>query len=351
MLFSNKYKLIGEERVFRSFRKLLFQRRFTVVVLLLSLVFLISCGDSASDRADQVGGITARQIIENPAAYVGKTVTVTGEVEEIYEPRAFSMDSGLTVGELLVVGRDPYPQVPEAGNRAYVVRDTATVTGVVRMMVTAEVERELGWDLAPEIEAEYNAKPVLIVQKASFRPGTSNAQTGSVQTTPAGTNMTQTGANTDVTQPAGNTMGNQSADNTGANTSANTNTGQSGASNRITNVGAYASTRDKLSLANREAQFSNARVVRVVGPRTFTIASGNEEIYVMLDDESARGVGTQGKIGVGDRLSISGRFERLTQAEVSAVAGNRFRELTEQERAFMKNTQVYLQANEVSRLK
>lgn len=127
-----------------------------------------------------------------------------------------------------------------------------------------------------------------------------------------------------------------------ANMAANTTAG-----NRLTDLGVYASTADKSSLVGREAQFTNARVVRAVGPRTFTIASGSDELYVMLDDDSARGVGTQGKINVGDTLNVTGRFERLQAAEINDIANSRFRQLSEQERAFLRNTQVYLNANQI----
>ena len=66
---------------------------------------------------------------------------------------------------------------------------------------------------------------------------------------------------------------------------------------------------------------------------------------------SSRGVGTQGKIGVGTTLSLTGRFERLEAAQIEQLSDNRFRTLTDTERKFLKNTSVYLQAGEVSGLK
>ncbi len=322
-LSNNSRQTAADNR--RNFGRAIFRRFGAAAMALSSFLFLTACGESAGDRVDKVGGVTARQVIENPAAYVGKTVTVSGDVEEIWGPRAFNMDSGVTVGELLVVGREPFPQVAGATNRAYVINDVATVTGVVRMLVTADVEREIGWDLTPEIETEFNAKPVLIVQSVSFRAGA-----GGAATTPA--NMNQPMANNNSAQPMANT---------------NTNT----AGNRLTDVGVYASTADKLSLVGKDAQFSNLKVVRVVGPRTFTVASGNSEIYVMLDDASARGVGTQGKIDIGKTLNLTGRFERLQAAEINDLANNRFRALTEKERAFLKDTAVFMQASEISGLK
>ena len=147
------------------------QRGLIAALLCSALLFAACASESPKERAAEVGGVTAAQVINNPSAYVGKTITVSGDVEEIHSPRAFNMDSGASVGELLVLGREPFPQLPEAGNRAYLVSDTATVTGIVRLLVTGEVERELGWDLTPEIEAEFSAKPVLIAQQVAFRPG------------------------------------------------------------------------------------------------------------------------------------------------------------------------------------
>lgn len=301
--------------------------RLGIAIALAPFLFLAACTSAATERAAEVGGVTARQVIENPAAYVGKTVTVSGQVEENRGPRAFVMDSGLTVGELLVIGREAYPHVPDGGNRAYVVNDVATVTGVVRMLVAADVEREIGWDLDPQLEVTYNSKPVLIAQSIAFRAGPG----------PANTNM----------------MANQSTANTNMNVSpamTNTNTNMAAGNNWLTDVAVYASTADKLSLVGRDARFSNLRVTRVVGPRTFTVASGNGEMYVMLDDASARGIGTQGKIGVGSTLDLTGRFERLEKAEIDDLSNARFRPLTDTERKFLKNTAVFLQATGISGL-
>ena len=333
-------KSIGSDE--RRFRQNDFSR-FRGGGIIPVVVFVFGFVRRFSERADKVGGITARQVIENPSAYVGKTVTVSGDVEEIWNPRAFNMDSGLSVGELLVVGREPFPQVGDANNRAYVISDAATVTGVVRMLVTADVEREIGWDLDPRIEAEFNAKPVLIAQSISFRQKAGNAA--------ANANQTAMTANNNANQMMTNNTANQMMTN-GNQMTANSNVNQTATGDKLTDAGVYNSTADKLSLVGKEIEFSNVRVVRVVGPRTFTVASGSgSEIYVMLDEESARGVGTQGKIGAGKTLSLTGRFERLQAEEINDIANNRFRPLTTAERDFLKQTPIFLQAAKVSDLK
>lgn len=118
----------------------------------------------------------------------------------------------------------------------------------------------------------------------------------------------------------------------------------------ITDTGAYASTDDKLSLVGRRAELTGARVARVVGPRAFTVESGGQEMYVFVADDLSKGVGTQGQIDKGSVLSVKGSFRRLTEAEVSDVADNRFREMTEQERETLKKRQVYLHATEFSKI-
>lgn len=336
----NRMKNSGES--FLHFHKTIYKDLSKILVLLTVVLLVASCSDSASERAGEVGGITARQLVENPNAYVGKTITVSGEVEEILDPRAFTMDAG--ANDLLIVGRQPYPQVSEAGNRAYLVSDVATVTGVFQLMNTADVEREIGWDIAPELESRFAGKPVIVAQQVSFRPGAGGTQTSNM--------------NADAAQPMANTeqttnvnSGQDTANtNTGQQT-ANTNTGQQTNGNLITDPGVFTSTGDKTSLVNREAEFTNVRVVRVLDPRAFTIPSGNGELYVVLNEESERGIGTQGKINRDDTLSVRGTFKRLDDQALADISNRRIRPLTNTEREYLKNTQVFLLADQISNLK
>ena len=375
MIKSNQIKKASAR--FSRLHKSLFNSSFLVIALLLPVVFAASCAESSSEKAARVGGITAQQIIENPAAYVGKTVTVSGDVEEIHSPRSFNMDSGASIGELLVVGREPFPNLADVNNRAYVINDVATVTGVVRLYNKAEIDKEVGWDSDPQLAASFNGKPVLVAQNVAFKPNANHAatigsnanmdQTASGMTGDqtvngansaqlmnnnngqiTGMNNGQSGSNMSSGQTASGMSNSQSG--AGMNNSqsgAGMNSGTTSAGGAITDPGVYTSTADKLSFVGKNAQFANARVVRVVGPRTFTIASGKDEIYVMLDDESARGVGTQGKIDAGDTVNVSGEFEKLDMAVISDIKNNRFRQLTDTERAFLKKTPLYLQAGQV----
>ncbi len=264
-------------------------RRVTFLCALLLVSLFTACAsESPGERAAEVGGVTAAQVINNPSAYVGKTITVSGDVEEIHSPRAFNMDSGASVGELLVLGREPFPQVPEGGNRAYVINDTATVTGTVRMLVTAEVEREIGWDLQPELEAEFNAKPVLIVQSASFKPNPNRA---------ANTNsMNSSNAN------AANMSG------------ANMNT--TGANQPLTDVLVIFSTPDRRSLVGRRVQLDNVRVQKLVGERGFWIGDGDRRVFARLDERLNQGSAEWDVvIREGQTRSLTGEIREMPSAE------------------------------------
>lgn len=104
-------------------------------------------------------------IVANPNAYIGQTVTVAGDVEEVFGPRVFTLDEETIAGntDLLVLS----PQRPELNLEAIDnnwLNDGVRVTGTVRRMVVADVERELGWDLDNELEVEYRDRPVIIAQ-------------------------------------------------------------------------------------------------------------------------------------------------------------------------------------------
>ncbi len=100
-------------------------------------------------------------------------------------------------------------------------------------------------------------------------------------------------------------------------------------------------------LARRPASINS----RIVGPHTFTVASGEDEIYVMLDASTKSGVGSQGNIDPEDILIIRGQFEKLDENEIDEIANHRFRPLNQQERDFLNEKEIYLRVYEVEVLK
>ncbi|MDQ3636066.1 MAG: hypothetical protein M3405_16420 [Acidobacteriota bacterium] len=305
-------------------------RRFALLIMIMTLVFgLLGCAKDAAEIAEDKGGVTAQMVIENPDAYIGKTVTVSGDVEEIHGPKAFNMDSGTSIGELLIVGREPFPNLADANDRVYVINDVATVTGVVKKFVMADVEKEIGWTLDPNIFSGFEGKPVLVANSVGFKPGKETA------TTATDNNADKTVADKDVVdnKDVDGKMTNKDADTVGE---------------TISDLTIFTKEKNRAALVGHKMNLEGVEVNRIVGPHTFTIGSGDDELYVMLDDNAARAVGSQGKIDKGKKVNVSGTIEKLTMEQINDVANDRFRKLTETERDFMKNAkEVYLNVNEI----
>ena len=309
-----------------------------ITLTILSMVFFTAaCNDAAEERADQVGGVTARQIMENPSAYVGKVVTVSGEVDDIFEARAFKMDSGLTTGELLVIGRDAYPSIPEASNRAYVVGDVATVTGKVAMMVTADIEREIGWDLSPQIEAEYSGKPVLIAQKVLFKPGPRSV---TVPVAPGGdANMNG------MTNINGTTSMNANMTDTGMNAN-NANMAGGGTGGEVTDLAVVINAPDRNTLIGRRLNISRVQVQSVPGNRVFIVGPDeNKGLPVVLLEEATPQTKTEGLVDInpGQTISLRGEIIRMPSQDTIKQRFNGM--LTEQEVNNLAKHQVYLRSD------
>ena len=99
---------------------------------------------------------------EHPSKYSGKAINVTAEVEEVFGPRLFKIDErnwGDLDGEVLVY-------LPS--NLAALVRedDQVTVSGTVKSMLRADLERELGWlEPEPDFEIEFVSRPVIVASE------------------------------------------------------------------------------------------------------------------------------------------------------------------------------------------
>ncbi|MBE9182483.1 hypothetical protein IQ268_28440 [Oculatella sp. LEGE 06141] len=102
------------------------------------------------------------EITEDPSQYYGQTLAVTGEVEEIIGPNAFTLEDEELLGsdDLLVLNTTTGTTVEDG--------EEVAITGELRSFVSAEIERDydLTWDLdlQRQLEAEYQQQPVLIVR-------------------------------------------------------------------------------------------------------------------------------------------------------------------------------------------
>lgn len=149
--------------------------RLSFVAVLLLLLVAMGCVRNEEEVAQKEGegeGTTIGKISENPDHYFGRAVIVSGEVKGVHQTGVFAIgDEDGSGSELLVVTRDPLPiPVPEgAGEAASNPTDhTVQVIGTIQRFVAAEVEREIGFDLQPEVEAEIEeSRPVLIARSVS----------------------------------------------------------------------------------------------------------------------------------------------------------------------------------------
>lgn len=115
--------------------------------------------------AESSGTLRVADIMSAPATYAGRTVTVVADVDEVFGPRAFALDedsplAGGIDNDLLVFS-------PKAGTLANLddkwTNNKVRVTGTIRIMPAADLERELGWDLDRKIEGRIDErKPVLV---------------------------------------------------------------------------------------------------------------------------------------------------------------------------------------------
>jgi hypothetical protein len=142
--------------------------QWTVAALLIAVL------GSACDRDDETMAAqtqlaptaTVAQVDQDPMRFHGKRVRLGGEIDKVYSPRAFELE-GEGVwwdDQILVVARSPVT----LGGRILTEDDEVMVSGTVKKLTVAEVERELGWDLDPQIEVEFRDLPVLVADTVTM---------------------------------------------------------------------------------------------------------------------------------------------------------------------------------------
>ena len=117
------------------------------------------------------GNLTVADVMGNLERYTGQTVTIVADVEEVFGPKAFKLDednalAGGIDNDLLVVGSE---SASLATFDDQWVDNKVKVTGVVRQIAVVDLEREIGWDLDPEIEIELEDAKAVIVANAVER--------------------------------------------------------------------------------------------------------------------------------------------------------------------------------------
>lgn len=201
--------------------------------------------------------VSLDDIEEKAATYKGKSVTVRGEVDEVFGPRIFKIDEAEWIdfdGETLVFVPAPLAALVSEGA-------PVTVTGTVRTVGEVELEREWGWfEINPDIEAEFDRRPMIVASKITSETGMELAIR----------------IDEDPAKPVG-TSG----------TSA------------LTDLNMLAQSEDA-ALVGRVVNLQNARVASAAKDGGFWVNAGNDQLFVLPAKADAT------KVSQGQTVSVSG---------------------------------------------
>ncbi|MEC4805223.1 MAG: hypothetical protein SAJ12_16400 [Jaaginema sp. PMC 1079.18] len=139
-----------------------------VVALALTTLLLPACTtaeEEVSSPTAEEENVTTEELSENTNDYIGQTVSVRGEVNELVGDTAFLMDEDQIFGgeEILVFNASEERLVLPEGEETKV-----QVTGEVQELVAADLEEE--YDLEPDSLAEYDKRPVIIAESVALSP-------------------------------------------------------------------------------------------------------------------------------------------------------------------------------------
>ena len=150
-------------------------------VVLLAVALLGACtrarsvyespGDVARQPAITV--VSIPELATDPEEYVGRTVTIAGEVSRVFGPRWFTIGGPEFGGkEILVLGRSSSARLVQSlADSSRVLNDIVQVTGVVRVFEEDALEREIeGIDLDGDIFDPFDAEPVIVMTELAISP-------------------------------------------------------------------------------------------------------------------------------------------------------------------------------------
>lgn len=125
---------------------------------------------TAGSPASPAINVTVAEIMERPGDYVGKNVTVTSEVQEVFTPWALKLDEDqLTAGgidsDLLVISKEPL--VTMGFKQSWIDRQVS-ITGTVRMLQAEDFRREYGRGVDDRMFRRYEGRPALVARSMAI---------------------------------------------------------------------------------------------------------------------------------------------------------------------------------------
>lgn len=215
---------------------------------------------------------------ENPQQYVGKTVTLRGEVSKVVGPRLFTID------EPNWIDLDPETLVLVPAPFAAMVRSDqpVTVTGKVQPFVEADVEREWGWfGNNSGVRVDLKNRPVVVATNVTTTNGIDALLSLNVSLPPA--NPPKASNSSTQSRTAVGTSGNAS----------------SSSKPPVTDARTLAAATDT-KLVGRPVSLTNVRVAETAD-RGFWIDENGQWLFVLQPDRA-----TSGAVSKGLTVSITG---------------------------------------------
>lgn len=144
-------------------------------ILVIALVIGAALVFNYSSQPAAATTLSAAELVDNPDAYHGDRVVVTGRIDELLTDRALAMGSDLASGDFLVLV-EPSASVggygfggsmvaPLQPGQTYDAGDVAQFSGTVREFDRDQLSDELGLVLNDDLFDTWDGKPALVVDR------------------------------------------------------------------------------------------------------------------------------------------------------------------------------------------
>ena len=252
-------------------------RLFRIAFALFVAVGFVALSGCESEEPN--AGVTLSDIADDPQAYFGQTVTVSGEIDEVLGMNAFVIGADDLDDDLLIVSADPIPVAEGRMDTApFAEGDEVRATGIVEAFRVADLEAKYGFDLDDGLFGGYDGLPVLVAARSS-------AALSSITVTP--------GAGTPVDVSAMN-------------------------SGTITDLMMIVDSDDPTMYLDRAVELQGVEVQDVVSDKGFWVGPNAEtKIFAWLDQEPTPGDATEGRydINTGSRWILMGTLRAMPDDE------------------------------------
>lgn len=138
------------------------------IALSLMALLLPACGNNSgvTTTENTPGNTDTADVAQNPDEYVGQTISVRNEVQEMVGSSAFLIDEDTVFGgeEVLVINTDAPLVLPDGEGTE------VQVNGEVQRLDLANLRANYQLDLDPALFAEYENQPVIIASSVALAP-------------------------------------------------------------------------------------------------------------------------------------------------------------------------------------